>query len=101
MKKFDVVEKEINGTVYKAQFNGIRASLKAKEMCMTKDGRTDLVKSAEYLLEHVIVEPKGLDVDDFGDINELFEVTSFAVEVANGTYCPSADGKSGENKGEK
>lgn len=73
--------KEINGVTYTAQFNGVRAAIDATN----KYGKDEL-KLAEYLLTHVIVEPPGLQVDDFDDLPEYREVTNFALNVMSGRF---------------
>lgn len=60
------VEKEINGTTYKAQFNGISAALAAVDNSYI-DGtnNTSVEKLARYLFDNVIVEPR-ISITDFG-----------------------------------
>ncbi len=66
MSKFYTVKKEINGTEYVAQFSGISTALRCvDESTNKKTGGTNLIKYAEYLFEHVIVEPK-IKISDFG-----------------------------------
>jgi hypothetical protein len=85
--KFYTVKKEINGKTYVAQFCGISAALKAVDASYI-DGtsNTSLEKMAEYLFEHIIVEPKGLTIDDFETLKEFNEVTTFAREVMQGDF---------------
>ena len=60
MAKFYTVEKEINGTKYVAQFNGISAALKAvDESYIEGTNNTSVEKLSRYLFSNVIVEPKG------------------------------------------
>lgn len=87
VNKFYTVDKEINGTKYKAQFNGLSAALEAVDNCYV-DGKaiTSSKKMSEYVLTHVIVEPSGLKIDDFETIEELNEVISFGKEVMQGRF---------------
>ena len=84
-KKFYTVDKEINGVVYTAQFNGVSAALRAiDETYIDGTDTTSSEKFPEYILEHVIVQPKGLTPDDFDSIKELQEVVTFARKVMQG-----------------
>lgn len=94
-----VVEKEINGKVYKAQFNGLSAALKGADMCTDKDGKVSLEKTADYIFKYVIVEPK-MTVDDCESLEELNEIVAFGTQVANGNY-PHENGLRDKEKGEK
>lgn len=73
--------KEINGTKYIAQFNGVKEAVRATELY----GK-DEVKLAEYILENVIVEPPHLNMDDFEDLQEYRSVTNFAIGVMSGRF---------------
>lgn len=87
--KFYQAEKEINGKKYVCQFNGISAALKAvDESYIDGSSNTSTVKMADYLLKHVVVEPKGLEIDDFDSIEEFNEVIGFARSVMNGEFRP-------------
>ena len=46
---------------------------------------------AAYLLEHVIVDPKGLTADDFDSLEELNAVTDFARDVMHGLFRDKAN----------
>lgn len=86
-KKFYTVEKEINGTKYVAQFNGISAAIEAVDNSYV-DGSTNvsMSKLSKYILDNVIVEPKGLTADDFETLDEFSEVISFGREVMQGNF---------------
>lgn len=87
MAKIYTIEKTINGTVYKAQFNGIGAALEAIDSSyIDGSSNTSTMKLSKYLFEHVIVEPKGLTVNDFDSIEEFNEVITFAREVMQGNF---------------
>lgn len=86
-KKFYTVEKEINGTKYVAQFNGISAAIEAVDNSYV-DGSTNvsMSKLSKYILGNVIVEPKNLTADDFETLDEFSEVISFGREVMQGNF---------------
>lgn len=87
MVNFYVVEKEINGKKYKAQFNGISAALKAvDDSYIEGTSNTSVEKISKYLFENVIVEPKGLTADDFDSMAEFNEVVTFARQVMQGDF---------------
>lgn len=94
-----VVEKEIKGRVFKAQFNGISAYLDARSETSGNER-----KAAEYIFENVIVDPVIGDMDDFfGRDTELFaEVLAFGGGVLAGEdeYFPEAEekGTKGDSK---
>ena len=87
MKQFQTVTKEINGKKYTAQFNGIGAALRATDMSYI-DGSSNMSmeKMTEYLLENVIVEPKGLEPDSFESMDEFNKVIAFATKVMRGDF---------------
>ncbi len=88
-KKFYTVDKEIGGVKYVAQFNGISAALRAVDSTYIEGtSTTSLEKMSAYLLENVIVEPKGLTVDDFDNFNDLNECLDFARSVMQGDIKP-------------
>lgn len=63
--KIYTATKEINGTTYRAQFNGVREAVRATQQYK------DEMSLDEYLLSNVIVEPPGLQMDDFEDLFEF------------------------------
>ena len=79
MTNFYQVSKEINGTKYIAQFNGISAALDAVDNSyIDGSSNTSVRKLANYLLSNVIVEPSNLTPDDFASFEEFNEVIAFA-----------------------
>ena len=58
-------------------------------------------KLAEYLFQHVIVEPKGLTPDDFDTLDEFNEVVSFARGVMQGSFRAEADADAAKAAGKK
>lgn len=87
MANFYTVKKTINGVEYTAQFNGLSAALKAVDNSYI-DGtnNTSLEKLSKYLFDNVIVEPKGLTVDDFESMEDFNEVVTFARSVMQGDF---------------
>lgn len=99
---FYTVKKEINKKEYTAQFSGLSVALKAAdENYIEGTSNTSIEKLADYLFKHVIVEPKGLTVDDFQTMDELNEVIKFASGVMKGEFRKEADEGAAEAKGKK
>lgn len=84
--------KEINGNIYTAQFNGLEAALDAADTCVV-DGtdRKSSKKMTAYILKNVIVDPAGLQINDFENASELGEVIKFGSQVMGGDFRPDAD----------
>ena len=95
--KIYTATKEINGTTYRAQFNGVREAVRA-----TQEYKKDEMGFDEYLLSNVIVEPPGLQMDDFEDLFEFKQVIDFAASVMSGRFRgeekSEADKRSSEKK---
>lgn len=93
-----VKEQEINGVVYKAQFNGVSAMIKA-----TSEAGEDTEKLVNYLFDNVLVEPKISDLDEyFGtDVELMNKVIEFAGAVmrADEKYFPKAEPEKAAAKG--
>ena len=102
MAKNYQIEKEIGGKKYIAQFAGISVALKAVDASYI-DGSTNtsVEKLAQYLFKYVVVEPKGLKIDDFNSIEEFNEVVAFARKVMQGDFREEADKGETETKGRK
>lgn len=101
MAKNYKITKNINGVEYIAQFAGCSVALRATDECKDKNGDLSNLKTSQYLLDHVIVSPKGLTVDDFDSVEELGEVTAFAGEVMSGKLKPEAETEEKETKSKK
>ena len=100
MAKHYQVTKEINGKEYTAQFAGMSVALDAMDKThLDGTDTTSVTKFAEYLLKHVIVEPKGLTIDDFDHIDDLNAVTGFAREVMQGNFREEANEGAAGKKG--
>lgn len=90
--KFYTREKEINGKKYIAQFNGLSAAIQAVDNSYIEGTQnTSIEKLTNYILENVIVEPKGLKIDDFETMEELNEVVRFGRAVMEGKFRQAAD----------
>lgn len=85
-----VIEKEIDGITYKAQFNGVTETYRLNEACGDKS-----TKIAEYLFENIIVEPKIKpdEIDEYFGTNyeHMNSVIEFAQKVmqADKEYFPN------------
>lgn len=89
--KFYTKEKEINGVKYVAQFNGMRTATKFIDQCKTEDGNSQSIeKTADFVFENVIVEPK-VTIEDFDDLETMSEVVKFGTEVMNGKFRDGED----------
>lgn len=85
--KFYTREKEIDGVKYVAQFNGLSENFKALDSSyIDGSSNTSLEKMNTYVLENVIVEPKGLAIDDFDDLETFNEVIKFGTQVMQGKF---------------
>lgn len=90
--KFYTVEKEINGKKYTAQFNGLSAAIRAVDSCYIEGTQQmSIEKMTNYILANVIVDPKGLSIDDFDTMEELNEVIRFGRSVMEGKFRDAAD----------
>lgn len=90
--KFYTVDKEINGVKYVAQFNGLSCALRAVDSSYIEGTNNTSIESlAQYIFNNVIVEPKGLTIDDFEDLDEFNEVVGFGREVMQGKFRDAAD----------
>lgn len=91
-KKFYTATKEINGKKYTAQFNGLSCALRAVDSTYIEGtNNTSVEKMADYIFQNVIVEPKGLTIDDFESMEEFNEVVSFGRDVMQGKFRPEED----------
>lgn len=98
--KFYQVEREINGTKYVAQFSGISTALRAvDESYLDGTNNTSMEKMGEFLFKHIIVEPKGLTVDDFETMEEFNAVIKFATGVMKGEFREEAVAGAAKAKG--
>lgn len=90
--KFYTVEKEINGTNYKAQFSGLSCAMRAIDTTYIEGTSTTSTEEfTNYILDKVIVEPAGLTIDDFETMDELNAVVKFGREVMQGKFREKAN----------
>ena len=91
-KKFYTATKEINGKKYTAQFNGLSCALRAVDSTYIEGtNNTSVEKMADYIFQNVIVEPKGLTIDDFESMEEFNGVVSFGRDVMQGKFRPEEE----------
>ena len=79
--KFYTATKEIKGVTYTAQFNGVRPALEAIDRYKSNE-----IGFYEYLLSNAIVDPPGLQIEDFDSVQELRAVVNFASSVMSGRF---------------
>ena len=85
--KFYTREKTVDGVKYVAQFNGLSENFRAIDNCYIANSQnTSLEKLNTYILENVIVEPKGLTIDDFDNLETFNEVINFGHQVMQGKF---------------
>ena len=75
-----IVEKEIDGVIYKARYNGIAYTLELGEQAEADNSSFHL---AEKLFNEVLVSPD-ICIDDFDDIETYSKVFAFLLNTANG-----------------
>lgn len=93
------IEKEINGVNYVAQFNGLSSALRAVDQSYIEGSSNTSVEAlAKYIFANVIVEPKGLDIDDFESMEEFNAVVTFGREVMQGKFRDKATNKAAAEK---
>lgn len=75
-----IVEREIDGVIYKARYLGVGFSLSLNERMANENSSLQL---AEILFREVLVSPK-MEIDDFADVPAFSKVFSFLLSVTNG-----------------
>lgn len=75
----NVVEKEINGTVYRAKFRGMAFAITVSDMQL----ECPRLKLAEFLFREVLIYPN-VTIDDFDSIESFNEVFLFLLSVTFG-----------------
>ena len=98
--KFYTVEKEINGTKYVAQFSGLSVAVRGVDSSYI-DGTTttSTEKLGQYILDNVIVEPKGLTADSFDTMEEYNAVTTWGRDVMYGKFRKESNAIGAKAKG--
>ena len=56
-------------------------------------------RQGQYILDNIIVEPKGLTADSFETLEEYNEVTTWGRDVMYGKFRNGADAGAGKAKG--
>ena len=98
-KNFYTVKKVINGKEYTGQFSGISVAIQAIDNSYIEGtNNTSVAKMAKFILDNVIVDPVGLTVDDFDNMDELNEVITFGREVMQGDFRNKKDKGTTEEK---
>ena len=75
-----IIEKEIDGVIYKAIYKGIAFSMELNDRMENENSSFEL---AEILFREILVSPK-VEIDDFADDATFSRVYSFLLNAANG-----------------
>ena len=83
-----------------AQFAGVSTAVRAIDSSYI-DGTstTSTEKLGQYILDNIIVEPKGLTADSFETLEEYNEVTTWGRDVMYGKFRNGTDTGAGKAKG--
>lgn len=100
-KKFYQKTKVIDGVKYTAQFCGLSAWLRCADAAKKDDegDESSTIRIYNQVFEAGLVEPKGLTVDDFEDMETLDKVFGFVSGVMKGKFRDQAEAKGTEAKG--
>lgn len=91
-KKFYSVTEEIEGVKYRAQFNGLSAALRSTDESYLPGSNNISVEAInDYILKNVIVDPPGLTIDDFDNMDTLNKVAKFGMDVMQGRFRDKKD----------
>lgn len=85
-----IVEKEIDGVIYRAQYKGIAYSIELNDL--VGDSKSTL-RLAERLFKDILVSPR-VDIDDFADMETYLRVYDFLLSVADGDCFGKTHSKS-------
>lgn len=90
--KFYTRKKTINGVEYTAQFSGVSTAIRGLDSSYI-DGTsiTSSEKLGQYIMDNIIVEPKGLTADDFDTVEDYNAVTTWARDVMYGKFRNEPD----------
>lgn len=75
-----IVEKKIDGTIYKARYLGIGYAMALNDRLLHKNARGQL---SRILFKEMLVSPQ-MEADDFEDIGTYNKVLEFLLDVSNG-----------------
>lgn len=85
--KFYTRKKTINGIEYTAQFSGISTAIRAVDSSYIEGTNvTSSEKLGQYILDNIVVDPKGLTADDFETMEDYNAVTTWARDVMYGKF---------------
>ena len=76
----NIVEKEIDGVLYKARYMGVSYAL---DLFDRVENDLSSVHISEILFREVLVSPK-IDIDDFADMETFLKVRAFLLDAVNG-----------------
>lgn len=76
----NIIEKEIDGVLYRARFLGIAYALDLETQA---NGKELTFKVAEMLFRDVLISPN-VEIDDFPNVRKFTQVYDFLFDVANG-----------------
>ena len=84
-KDFELTkEVEIDGVKYKFQRLPVRAAIELRQGWQDENGNAIATKMHDAILEHIVIEPKGLTIDDFNLPAEVEKVTGQALAFQYG-----------------
>lgn len=84
---FYTATKVIEGVEYVAQFSGLSTALRSvDESYIDGSNNTSVMAASNFILKHAIVDPPGLTVDDFEDMDTLNKVIAFGRDVMQGRF---------------
>lgn len=85
-----IVEREIDGVLYKAQYKGMNYAFSLSDLLKSKKPQRQLT---DILFSDILLTPK-VKANDFENLTALDEVRSFLLEVALGDFeTPKSDTK--------
>lgn len=77
-------EVEIDGVKYKFQRLPVRAAMELRQGWQDENGNAIATLMHDMILENIVIEPKGLTIDDFNLPSEVERVTSQALAFQYG-----------------
>lgn len=98
--KFYTRKNTINGVEYTAQFSGISTAIRAVDSSYIDGSNvTSTEKLGQYILDNIIVEPKGLTADDFETMEDYNVVTTWGRDVMYGKFRNEPDTGAAKKEG--
>lgn len=77
-------KKTINGIEYIAQLPPVRQAMELRQRWQDSNGNVIATTMHDLVLEHLIVKPQGLKVDDFRRASQVEEITGWALNFVYG-----------------